>query len=90
MHAGGGTNDRWEKRNVLIVSVLLLIGSDAAQQYAEARLCPEDDATVRHFLLKKRKEALLRDKRLKKIRPGRGLRWGLFAWTGSAGVHVAA
>jgi hypothetical protein len=28
MHAGGGTNDRGEKRNVLIVSVLLLIGSD--------------------------------------------------------------
>ena len=27
MHAGGGTNDRGEKRNVLIVSVLLLIGS---------------------------------------------------------------
>jgi len=29
MHAGGGTNDRGEKRNVLIVSVLLLIGSHA-------------------------------------------------------------
>ena len=28
MHAGGGTNDRREKRNVLIVSVLLPIGSD--------------------------------------------------------------
>ena len=28
MHAGGGTNDRGEKRNVLIVSVLLLIGSN--------------------------------------------------------------
>jgi len=28
MHAGGGTNDRGEKRNVLIVSVLLLIGID--------------------------------------------------------------
>ncbi len=28
MHAGGGTNDRWEKRNVLIVIVLLLIGSN--------------------------------------------------------------
>ena len=28
MHAGGGTNDRGEKRNVLIVSILLLIGSD--------------------------------------------------------------
>jgi hypothetical protein len=27
MHAGGGANDRGEKRNVLIVSVLLLIGS---------------------------------------------------------------
>jgi hypothetical protein len=27
MHAGGGTNDHGEKRNVLIVSVLLLIGS---------------------------------------------------------------
>jgi hypothetical protein len=25
MHAGGGTNDRGEKRNVLIVGVLLLI-----------------------------------------------------------------
>ena len=30
MHAGGGTNDRGEKRNVLIVSVLLPIGSDLA------------------------------------------------------------
>ena len=28
MHAGGGTNDRGEKRNVLIVGVLLLIGSN--------------------------------------------------------------
>ena len=28
MHAGGGTNDRGEKRNVLIVDVLLLIGSN--------------------------------------------------------------
>ena len=28
MHAGGGTNDHGEKRNVLIVSVLLLIGSN--------------------------------------------------------------
>jgi hypothetical protein len=28
MHAGGGTNDRGEKRNVLIVGVLLLVGSD--------------------------------------------------------------
>ena len=28
MHAGGGTNDRGEKRNVLIVSVLLPIGVD--------------------------------------------------------------
>ncbi len=28
MHAGGGTNDRGEKRNVLIVVVLLLIGSN--------------------------------------------------------------
>ena len=28
MHAGGGTNDRWEKSNVLIVDVLLLIGSN--------------------------------------------------------------
>ncbi len=28
MHAGGGTNDRWDKRNVLIVGVLLLIGSN--------------------------------------------------------------
>jgi hypothetical protein len=28
MHAGGGTNDRGEKRNVLIVSVLLLTGSN--------------------------------------------------------------
>ena len=28
MHAGGGTNDRGEKRNVLIVSVLLLICSN--------------------------------------------------------------
>ena len=28
MHAGGGTNDRGEKRNVLIVSVLWLIGSN--------------------------------------------------------------
>ncbi len=28
MHAGGGTNDRGEKRNVLIVSILLLIGSN--------------------------------------------------------------
>jgi hypothetical protein len=47
MHAGGGTNDRGEKRNVLIVSVLLLIGSylikqaskqasNLAQQYAAA------------------------------------------------------
>ena len=27
-HAGGGTNDRGEKRNVLIISVLLPIGSD--------------------------------------------------------------
>jgi hypothetical protein len=38
MHAGGGTNDRGEKINVLIVSVLLLIGSYlyAAQQYAAA------------------------------------------------------
>ena len=27
MHAGGGTKDRGEKRNVLIVSLLLLIGS---------------------------------------------------------------
>jgi hypothetical protein len=26
--AGGGTNDRWEKRNVLIVCVLLPIGID--------------------------------------------------------------
>ena len=44
MHAGGGTNDRGEKRNVLIVSILLPIGGDlyAVQQYAEARLCPED------------------------------------------------
>ena len=30
MHAGGGTNDRGEKRNVLIVDVLLLIGSNLA------------------------------------------------------------
>ena len=51
MHAGGGTNDRGEKRNVLIVSVLLPIGSDAAQQYAEARLCAEG-ATVRHFAVR--------------------------------------
>ena len=38
MHAGGGTNYRGEKRNVLIVSVLLLIGGNlyAAQQYASA------------------------------------------------------
>ena len=28
MHAGGGTDYRGEKRNVLIVSVLLLIGSN--------------------------------------------------------------
>ena len=28
MHAGRGTNDRGEKRNVLIVGVLLLIGSN--------------------------------------------------------------
>ena len=28
MHAGGGTNDCGEKRNVLIVSVLLLIGNN--------------------------------------------------------------
>ena len=28
MHAGGGTYNRGEKRNVLIVSVLLLIGSN--------------------------------------------------------------
>jgi hypothetical protein len=28
MHAGGGTNDCGEKRNVLIVSILLLIGSN--------------------------------------------------------------
>ena len=28
MHAGGGTNDRGEKRNVLIVGVLLLIGNN--------------------------------------------------------------
>ena len=28
MHAGGGTNDLGEKRNVLIVGVLLLIGSN--------------------------------------------------------------
>ncbi len=28
MHAGGGTNDRGDKRNALIVSVLLLIGSN--------------------------------------------------------------
>ena len=28
VHAGGGTNDRGEKRNVLIVGVLLLIGSN--------------------------------------------------------------
>ena len=35
------TDDRREKRNVLIVSVLLPIGGDAARQYAEARLCPE-------------------------------------------------
>jgi hypothetical protein len=28
MHAGGGTNDHGEKGNVLIVTVLLLIGSD--------------------------------------------------------------
>ena len=41
MHAGGGTNDRGEKRNVLIVSVVAYIGGDAVQQYAEARLCPE-------------------------------------------------
>ena len=43
MHAGGGTNDRGEKRNVLIVSILLPIGGDlyAVQQYAEARLCPD-------------------------------------------------
>ena len=42
MHAGGGTNDRGEKRNVLIVSVLLLIGSNlyAAQQYAAAHPSP--------------------------------------------------
>ena len=32
MHAGGGTNDRGEKRNVLIVGVLLLIGSNLALQ----------------------------------------------------------
>jgi len=38
MHAGGGTNDRGEKRNVLIVSVLLLTGSYPVtlQQYAAA------------------------------------------------------
>ena len=43
MHAGGGTNDHGEKRNVLIVSVLLLIGSNqnAAQQYVAAHLNPE-------------------------------------------------
>ena len=28
MHAGGGTNDCGEKRNILIVSILLLIGSN--------------------------------------------------------------
>ena len=28
MHAGGGTNDRGEKRNVLIVSLLLPTGVD--------------------------------------------------------------
>ena len=28
MHAGGGTNDCGEKRHVLIVSILLLIGSN--------------------------------------------------------------
>ena len=28
MRVEPGTNDRWEKRNVLIVSVLLLIGSN--------------------------------------------------------------
>ena len=32
MHAGGGTNDRGEKRNVLIVGVLLLIGSGTREE----------------------------------------------------------
>jgi len=38
MHAGGGTNDRGEKRNVLIVSVLLLIGSYLLRSNTQRRI----------------------------------------------------
>ena len=45
MHAGGGTNDRWEKRNVLIVSVLLLIGSNLSLR-SNTQRCVQKDGTL--------------------------------------------
>ena len=46
MHAGGGTNDRGEKRNVLIVGVLLLIGSNLSLRSNTQRRCGVVDAAA--------------------------------------------